>query len=66
MYAARAIQKLWPLHQNLELYLVTALQMSWHFTDIAMIMSIYLTEQFKNFNLVSWDLILQSKNRTRK
>ena len=63
MYAARATQKLWPLHQNLELYLVTALQMNWHFIDIAMIMSIYLTEQFKNFNLVSWDLFLQLKKQ---
>ena len=66
MYAAQATQRQWPPHQSLELYLVIVLQMNWHFIDIAMIMSIYLTEQFKNFNLVRRDLIPQSKNRTRK
>jgi hypothetical protein len=45
MYAAQATQKLSPLHQNLELYLVTVLQMNWHFINIAMIMSIYRIEQ---------------------
>ena len=38
---------------DLELYLVTVLQMNWHFIDIAMIMSIYLIEQFKNLITVS-------------
>ena len=66
MCAVQATQIQSPLHQNLELYLVTALQMNWHFIDIAMIMSIYLIEQFKNFITVSRDLALQSKNRTRK
>ena len=66
MYAVQATQRQWPLHQNLELYLVTALQMNWHFIDIAMIMSIYLIEQFKNLITVGRDLIQQSKNRTRK
>ena len=60
MYAAQATQRQWPLHQNLELYLVTELQMNWHFIDIAMIMSIYLIEQFKNLITVNWVLILQS------
>ena len=45
MYAAQATQRQWLLRQNLELYLVTALQMNWHFIDIAMIMSIYRIEQ---------------------
>ena len=66
MYAAQATQKLWPLRQNSELYLVIALQMNWHFIDIAMIMSIYLIEQFKNLITENRDIILQLKNRTRK
>ena len=60
MYAAQATRRQWLLHQSLELYLVTALQMNWHFIDIAMIMSIYLIEQFKNLITVNWVLILQS------
>ena len=66
MYAAQATQRQWPPHQSLELYLVIVLQMNWHFIDIAMIMSIYLIEQSKNLITVSRDLVLQSKNRTRK
>ena len=66
MYAAQATQRQWPPHQSLELYLVTVLQMNWHFIDIAMIMSIYLIEQFKNLITENRDIILQLKNRTRK
>ena len=66
MYAVQATQIQSPLHQNLELYLVTVLQMNWHFIDIAMIMSIYLIEQFKNLITENRDIILQLKNRTRK
>ena len=66
MYVVQATQMQSPLLQNLELYLVTALQMNWHFIDIAMIMSIYLIEQLKNLITVSRYLVLQSKNRTRK
>ena len=66
MYAAQEAQKL--LHQrlNLEHFLATVQLMNWHFIDIAMIMIIYLIEQFKNLITVSRALILQSKNRTRK
>ena len=66
MYAAQATQRQWPPHQSLELYLVIVLQMNWHFIDIAMIMSIYLIEQFKNLITENRDIILQLKNRTRK
>ena len=62
MYVAQATQKQWPPHQSLELYLVIVLQMNWHFIDIAMIMSIYLIEQFKNLITESRDIILQLKN----
>ena len=66
MYAAQATQRRWPPHQSLELYLVTVLQMNWHFIDIAMIMSIYLIEQFKNLIAKNRDITLQSRNRARK
>ena len=66
MYAAQATQKLWPLHQNSELYLVTAPQMNWHFTDIAMIMSMCRTEQSKNLPKVTQDLVMLLKKHLQK
>ena len=66
MYAAQVTQKLWPLRQNSELYLVTAPQMNWHFTDIAMIMSIYRTEQSRNLAKVTQDLVMLSKKHLQK
>jgi hypothetical protein len=66
MYAVQATLRQWPLHQNLELYLVTALQMNWHFTDIAMIMSIYRTEQSRKSPKVTQDLVMLSKKHLQK
>ena len=66
MYAAQATQRQWPLHQNLELYLVTALQMNWHFIDIAMIMSICRIEQSRNLTTGIQDLIMRMEKHLQR
>ena len=66
MYAAQATQKLSPLRQNLELCLATALQMNWHFIDIAMIMSIYRIEQSRNLTKGVEKLIMWLKKHLQK